>query len=188
MKNKVLLLNFINDYGIIACNKDNFIKSINDIGSSWQDAVALINEREIFYSKIYKQKTVYLSKHLYCLLKKIESYKKISKNSSSIYKILENNPPQNTEILKIVSGLNKEEFNKAQMELLEKMYITAFSSYKSININWSSFLYTTSSKWEKYTKLDDVDCTKEKAKKEIFLILEKTMRNTDIEKIVRRIS
>ena len=32
-------------------------------------------------------------------------------------------------MLKIVSCLNKDEFNRAQMELLEKLYITAFSSY-----------------------------------------------------------
>ncbi|MDR1769430.1 MAG: hypothetical protein LBS02_02175 [Hungatella sp.] len=182
------LLNFINEFGIITCNKDNFLKSINDIGSSWQDAVVLINEREIFYSKIYKKKTVYISKYLYCLLKKIGNYKSISENASSIYKILESNPPQNTEMLKIVSGLNKDEFNKAQMELLEKLHITAFSSYKSININWSSFLYTTSFKWEQCTKLYDINYTKEKAKKEVFLLLEKTMRKTDIENILRNIS
>ena len=91
-------------------------------------------------------------------------------------------------MLKIVSCLNKDEFNRAQMELLEKLYITAFSSYKSININWSSFPYTTSFKWEQCTKLHDINYTKEKAKKEVLLLLEKTMRKNDIENILRSIS
>ena len=187
MDSKTVLLNYINDFGIIACNKDDTIQSINDIGSSWQDAVLLINEKEIFYSKIYKKKTVYISKYLYSLLKKTWTQKKISENARLIYKILENNPPQSTEMLRLVSGLKKEDFNKAQIELLEKLYITAASSYRSINENWSSFLYTTSIKWEQCTKIYYTNYTKEKAQKEIFILLEKTMRKTDVEKILRNI-
>jgi hypothetical protein len=184
MGNADQLLDYINKFGLIACNKDSYIKSLDDIGCSWQDAVALIDDRKIFYSKIYKHKTVYLSIRLYSLLKKFNTGIIVNENSRLIYNILENNPPQNTDMLKTVSQLNKNEFKKAQLELLEQLHMTAISSYKSININWSSFYYTTSSNWEKSIKFEEADCTMEEAKEEIFILLGKTMKSSEIEKLI----
>lgn len=183
-----ILLNYINDFGLIACNKDPYIKSLEDIGCTWQDAIYLIDNNLIFYCKIYRHKTVYLSQELYFMLKSIQENITMSPNAKKIYSILENNPPQSTEMIKTVSGLDKKDFNSAQLELLEKLCITAISSHKSININWSSFLYSTSQEWEKRVKNFQVDNSPGEVRKNVISILEKTLRRADINRILRLLS
>ncbi|HCD44052.1 MAG TPA: hypothetical protein DEQ64_10020 [Lachnoclostridium sp.] len=183
-----ILLDYINEFGLIGCNKDPYIKSLEDIGCTWQDAIHLIDIHEIFYCKIYRHKTVYLSKELYFLLKTIQENTSLSTNAERIYRILENNPPQSTEMLKVVSGLGKKEMNAAQSELLEKLLITAISSYKSINVNWSSFLYGTSFQWEESGDFFQVEDSKDDAKNKAIHILEKTLRKSDVTKILKIIS
>jgi hypothetical protein len=183
-----ILLNYLNEFGLLCCNKNAYIKSIEDIGCTWQDMIYLINTHQIFYCKIYRHKTVYLSQELYFLLKTIQENAFMSSNAERIYRILENNPPQSTEMFKAVSGLTKKEFNAAQLELLEKLLITAISSYKSINVNWSSFLYGTSIQWEESGEFLQVEYSKDDARSKAINILEKTLRESDIAKILKLLS
>ncbi|WP_313155107.1 hypothetical protein [Lacrimispora sp.] len=59
---------------------------------------------------------------------------------------------------------------------------------KSINVNWSSFLYGTSFQWEESGDFFQVEDSKDDAKNKAIHILEKTLRKSDAAKILKIIS
>lgn len=70
MGNAAQLLAYIDRYGMVGCNPCPYLRSIDEVGGSWQAAMELIETKKLFYTKVFRHRTVYLSVELYGLLKR----------------------------------------------------------------------------------------------------------------------
>jgi hypothetical protein len=148
------LLDFINLNGILLCNTNAELPSLSSLGYNWGNLTGLIDLHEIFYCKTFKKRSTYLSREAYLLLRKCKPKKAMDLNSNQIYELLKSLETAEKEELKLKSGMETKIFDKAFDFLLENLYITAFINGKYLNPNWSTFVYSTSERWEKeVTKL-----------------------------------
>ena len=67
------LLEAVNRLGMAGCNVCPYLRSIDEIGGSWQAAMSLIAAHKLFYTKVYRHRTVYLSAEVYALLRFIRT-------------------------------------------------------------------------------------------------------------------
>ena len=127
------ILNYLNTFGLLLCNENRYLPSLSDVGGDWDSIVSLIEKREVFYCKIYKKRTCYLSKELYFLLKRYKhSILSIPASSLDIYNFLCINGPADTETIKNKLILDKKSFNEAFDILLERMLATAVKRGRTI--------------------------------------------------------
>ena len=64
-----LLRNYFAQMGLLLCNENPYLPSLPTVGGTWNDIVAMMETREVFYSKLYKGRVTYLSRALYYHLK-----------------------------------------------------------------------------------------------------------------------
>ena len=64
-----LLRNYFAQAGLLLCNENPYLPSLPTVGGTWNDIVAMMETREVFYSKLYKGRVTYLSRALYYHLK-----------------------------------------------------------------------------------------------------------------------
>lgn len=145
------LLEYINVNGILLCNTNPYLPALEDIGCTWHDVEELIDSHRLFYSKVFKGRTTYLSVETYYLLKTVRTQKELTKAAEKIYSLLDGNPPADTTFLKQASGLPVKEYREGFDFLLRNLYITAIENGKKLNESWSAFYYGTAADWEKYT-------------------------------------
>lgn len=178
------LLAYVNRFGMIGCNSNKYVTSISEMGISLNAVMELIDHKEIFYTKVFMRRTVYISKQLYFLLKAIKGCKAHNYYESHILEIMKMLQPVSTKYLKaackICNGKYNENFNK----LLENMSITAYCTYEFMNPHWASMLYVTSSKWEEEIKYPSIECPREEAEEKIKSILSNTIGQKYIEKLI----
>lgn len=146
MKN---LLNYLQKYGILLCNANPELPALEDIGCAWGDVTELIDRQELFYCKVYKKRTTYLSREAYYLLKEIRRKKPLTPAAEKIYAVLKDGAAAETYFLKAVSGLDAKSYREGFGLLLQNLYITALYNGRPLNENWSAFLYGTAEEWEK---------------------------------------
>ena len=175
-----LLKDYLDTYGILACNTTKYLPGLEDIGCDWGDAMDLINSHELFYSKAYRKRTTYLSIEAYFLLKNIRSPKPIDETSRNIIGLLEDNGTLDMKTLKTLCG--SEMFSKAFAFLLKNMYITALKEWKPLNPNWSEFCYCTAETWERCVKKPEMPEDCDERLREILL---KSMTEKEYIKFIR---
>lgn len=144
------LLKYLQKYGILLCNANPDLPALEDIGCTWGDVTALIDRQELFYCKVYKKRTTYLSRETYYLLKEIRQEKPLTPAAQRIYAILEDGAAAETDFLKAVSGLDAKSYREGFDLLLQNLSVTALHSGKPLNKNWSAFLYGAAEEWEKH--------------------------------------
>lgn len=148
------LLDYINNYGILLCNENSDLPSLVSLGYNWENITGLIDSHQIFYCKLYKKRSTYLSKEVYLLLRKCKTQKEMDSNSKEVYELIKSTDAAEKDDLKKKSSLDAKSFDKAFDFLLENLYITALINGKYLNPNWSTFVYSTAERWEKeVTKL-----------------------------------
>ncbi|MDR1703172.1 MAG: hypothetical protein LBS19_00590 [Clostridiales bacterium] len=145
------LKHYLEFAGILSCNSNPYLPSLPDLGYCWQDITEAINAHELFYSKVFRNRTVYLSNRVYFLLKQIFLQKPLRPEAEIIYSLLEDNILETSEI-KRLSCFDTKTYTSAFNFLLENMYITAYKDGKPINPNWSTFVYSTASYWENHVE------------------------------------
>ncbi len=59
----------ISTHGLLLLNSTEEFYNVMDSGGDWFTMIRLIEDRQVFVSKIYKGKTTYLSKDLYYALR-----------------------------------------------------------------------------------------------------------------------
>jgi hypothetical protein len=151
------------------------------LGYNWENITGLIDLHEIFYCKVYKKRVTYLSREVYLLLRKCKPQKAMDPNSKQIYDLLKRLETSEKEELKVKANMNAKDFDKAFDFLLENLYITAFINGKYLNPNWSTFVYSTSERWEKeVTKLHYHGDPKPR----LEAILLKNMQDNDFNKLI----
>jgi hypothetical protein len=176
------ILNYLNTYGLLLCNQNKYLPSLSDVGGDWDSIVSLIEEREVFYCKVYKKRTSYLSRELYFLLKRYkQSILAIPAISMDIYNFLYDNGPADTETIKSILMLSKKSFDDAFDILLERMLVTATKRGKTLGKTWATFVWGTYVDWEKgalpiSTDIDDYN--------RLFRILNSNLTEKEILKII----
>ncbi len=148
------LLDYINAHGILLCNINQDLPSLCSLGYSWENITGLIDLHEIFYCKVYKKRSTYLSKEVYLLLRKCRAKKPMDANAKAVYDTLNALEYADKDKLRERLGMDTKSLDKGMEFLLENMYITAFSNGKFISPSFSTFVYSTSERWEReVTKL-----------------------------------
>ena len=55
------LRTYLRTSGIFSLNNNPWLPSLDDIGCRWEDMVDLVNNRELFFCKLYRKRSVYLT-------------------------------------------------------------------------------------------------------------------------------
>lgn len=176
------LIEYLNFAGILTCNVNPYLPSLSDIGCGWGDVTALIDAHELFYCKAYRKRTTYLSNKVYFLLKQCRAQKPLDKKARRIYELLKGMEFGEIADLKAAACMEPKTFSKAFDLLLESCSITAFKNGKTLNPNWSTFVYSTAETWEKYA--EKVPAAGD-AKAELKSILLTTMSEKEFEKFIK---
>jgi len=146
---KELLLTYFSRNGLLLCNESQELPYLEMVGGDWNSIVALIEEGQVFYSKLYKSRVTYLSGELYACVK---SYKqrldKVSDTARSIYDFLAAAGRANTEEIKSVLMLSSKAYTRGMDKLLRELLVTAVARDRTIAANWSSFYWGTCKTWE----------------------------------------
>lgn len=144
------LLFYLETNGILLCNQNPFLPALEDIGCGWKDVTELIDSHELFYSKVFKGRTTYLSVEAYLLLKAVREEKPLTSQAEYVFSLLDGNPPADIRFLKAAAApvLSGKDFREAFDFLLRNLYITAVRNGRQLNENWSEFLYGTAKQWE----------------------------------------
>lgn len=135
--------------GILLCNVNPELPALEDIGATWREAMSLIDAHRLFYSKVYKKRTTYLSPRAYALLKAVRAPKPMPKEARAVVRVLEENPGAEAAFLKAASGLGAKEYRAGMDFLLGNLRATAVRSGRVLNENWSELVYGTAEEWER---------------------------------------
>lgn len=154
------LKNYISKYGIVLCNKNKYLPTIDEVGGNWNAVIDLIEQREVFHCKAFRKRTTYISKELYYLLKVHKQRTAfLSEAGRKILDFLYEFGPANTATIKNVLLLSGEAFSASLDLLLQEMLVTGIKRDSTMNQNWSSFIWGTYEDWEKtadyYREPDD---------------------------------
>ena len=68
---KDLLRSYFVQNGILLCNENPDLPSLPSVGGTWNDIVTMMEDREVFYSKLYKGRVTYLSREFYYHIKSL---------------------------------------------------------------------------------------------------------------------
>lgn len=64
-----LLEGYFSCHGLLLCNEDRDLPWLDSVGGDWNAVVALIEDRQVFWSKLWRGKVTYLSRACYWQLK-----------------------------------------------------------------------------------------------------------------------
>lgn len=182
--NEKHLLDYIHFSGILLCNVNPYLPSLDDVGAAWADVVALMEKREIFYSKAYRRRTTYLSRQAYLLLKQCKHRLPLDGYSLEIYRFLQQNGPNDMKTIKSSVLLDKKEFTKAFDRLLENLYVTVIRNGETLNETWSTFVWGPAAVWE-----NGIGCAAmppDEAETQLRSLLGGTMPEKEMDRLIGR--
>lgn len=146
---KDLLRSYFSQNGILLCNENRELPSLASIGGRWDDMVALMENREVFYSKLYKGRVTYLSREFYYHIKPLRQREdRLSPQARELLAFLRQAGPMGTEELKRLFPLWSSHFEAYLDELLRELLVTAVKRDRTLNENWCTFLWAPSEYWE----------------------------------------
>ena len=158
LEEKILMLkSYFYHNGLLFCNSNGDLPDIGSIGGDWDSIVALIEQGEVFYSKLYKNRVTYLSRELYYQIKPYrQRVDNLSDKSKEVIEFLEANDSASTKTIKYILGIPSKEFTICINELCKELLVTAVKRDRTINVNWSSFKWGTFQQWERLKPLPKV--------------------------------
>ncbi len=146
---KDLLRGYFAQNGLLLCNENRELPSLASIGGRWDDIVALMESREVFYSKLYKGRVTYLSREFYYHIKPLRQREdRLSPQARELLAFLRQAGPMGTEDLKRLFPLWGSRFSSYLDELLRALLVTALERDRTLNENWCTFLWGGYALWE----------------------------------------
>lgn len=142
------LLDYFERNGFLLMNEHKSLPSVDSLGYNMQNLVYLIEDRKVFYSKVFNKRPIYLSVKAYQYLKRIKQVKPLTDDAKIIYDEISGFESVDKADIRKNLDMDTKAFNKAFDFLLENLYITACAG-KKLNSNWYSYLYCTA---EQFTK------------------------------------
>lgn len=144
------LRHYLKDFGLLLCNENRYLPSLGDVGGDWPSIVNLMEQREAFHCKVFRNRTTYLSQELYFLMKPYrQRLERLPDDSRRIYDFLLRFGSADTSTLKRVMGLPVKTYTACFDLLLQEMLITVTGRDRELAPNWSSFRWGTWQAWEK---------------------------------------
>lgn len=144
-----LLRSSLSRNSILLCNENRDIPSLASLGGRWNDMVALLESREIFYSKLYKNRVTYLPREFYYHVKPFRQRETLlSPQARELLMLLRQTGPIGTEELKRLFPLWGSRFSAYLDELLRELLVTAVKRDRTINETWCTFLWAPFEYWE----------------------------------------
>lgn len=144
-----LLEGYFSRHGLLLCNEDRDLPWLDSVGGDWNAVVALIEDRQVFWSKLWRGKVTYLSRACYWQLKPCrQRLSRVPPESREAYDLLSAAGPLSTEELKRLLRLSGREYGKVMDPLFKELLVTAVEREKTIADNWSSFRWGTYGAWE----------------------------------------
>lgn len=149
-EDKISLLQlYFSRNGLLFCNGSKDLPGIYSVGGDWNSIVALMECGEVFYSKLYKNRTSYLSRELYYQIKPFRHrVKNLSVKSKQIYEFIEAADLTGTQEIKNALMMSSKEFAACMNELHKELFVTAIKRERTLNENWCSFYWGTYHCWE----------------------------------------
>lgn len=175
------MLQYLNDFGILACNENPYLPCLDTLGFTWADAVALIDRQQVFVCKLYRKRTVYLSAELYFLLKQCRTPHPMTEDATALYEVLSAVPMESGDLKRLVP-LEKKAYDRALNFLLEEGYITAIRNGTWKLSNWSCYVYGLAAEWERLAEKPAV-CHDPETR--LRTILSKTLSEKEVAKLLR---
>lgn len=146
---KELLSSYFERNGMLLCNESKDLPYLESVGGDWNSILALIEEGQVFYSKLYKGRVTYLSKEFYANMKPYrQRLERLSPTARAIYELLAEIGSANTEEIKRVLLIPGKAFTQSMNELFKELLVTAIQRDRTMNDNWSSFHWGTYEQWE----------------------------------------
>lgn len=146
----ILIEKYLDEMSMFLCNDYGKLLSFSQLGGDWDSLMTLIEERKVFYCRLYKNRVTYISDRLYWSIKPYKQrLEKVSEKSRDIFFFLDEFGEATTSEIKNVLTLSNKDFSKHANELVKELLITATTRDKKINNNWSSFYWGTYKLWEK---------------------------------------
>lgn len=142
------LSEYLTAMGILSCNRNPYLPSLEDLGFTWSEMTTLLDKKELFYCKAYRKRTVYLSPRAYFLLRQCRPRPELTESAAVLYEMLRQTGPIEAADLKRLTSLGPKEFQRAFDFLLQNLYATALENGNVRNPNWSTFRYGTAEQWE----------------------------------------
>jgi hypothetical protein len=165
---KEYIYNYIVKSGILLLGSNSQFDNLMDIGGDWDTIMELIQERKVYFSKIFKGMTTYISDEMYPYFKIMKNNKIIGEHETRIYDFLEHYGGQDTELIKEILGMDKKTFDTAMNNLLKNMQITVLGRGVTLNKQWSTYVWGTYVQWEKEANLEYKIISIDKAYSKIF--------------------
>lgn len=135
--------------GILLCNENKFLPSLETVGGGWNSIVHLIERGDVFYSKLYKRRATYLSREFYYQIKPYrQRTDALSEQAREVLAFIHSAGLVSSGDIKAVLMLSGKAFNACMDELFGELLVTAIARERTMNDNWSSFLWGTHKLWE----------------------------------------
>jgi len=180
MSNKDYVYDYIANKGMLLLNRSNHFDSLMEIQGDWNSIMDLIEDKKVYFSKIFNGKTTYLSDEMYPYFKVLNKDSSLSVAESKILSILEQHEGCETNFLKILSAMEKKVFDVALNGLLRKMYITVLRRGKIINSQWTAYTFGTDEQWRNGNSDMYSEISSEEAFDKIFHKLSPRLTNRKI--------
>ena len=149
---------YFRESGLLLCNINNDLPSLETVGGDWAGIISLIEQGEVFYSKVFKNRVSYLSAQLYFLLKPYKQRTcKLSAESRRMFDFICAAELATSKEIKAALGLSSKTFTFCMDALFKELFVTAVKRDKTLNANWSSFYWGTFEVWERRQPRPDVD-------------------------------
>ena len=175
------LSEYLSTMGILSCNRNPYLPSLEDLGFTWGEMTALLDKKELFYCKAYRKRTVYLSPKAYFLLRQCRQRPALTGEAAVLYELLGQTGPIETAGLKRLACLETKTFQRAFDFLLQNLYATALENGTIHNPNWSTFRYGTEQAWESVAAEQPLSSDPEVELREL---LGRTMAEPEISRLV----
>lgn len=156
---KIMFLQlYFGNNGLLLCNENKDLPSLDTVGGDWNSIVSLIEQGEVFYSKLYKGRVSYLSQELYYQIKPYKQRtEKLTVKSKEILDFIEAAGLANTQQIKNTLMLSAKVLTACMDELFTELFVTATQRDRTMNDNWCSFRWGTFEHWEKIKPLPEVE-------------------------------
>lgn len=134
--------------GILLVNENRYLPSLADLGGEWYEIAQLVERREAFYSKVYRNRTTYLSAEVYFLLKAIRPEVPVRGESAVIYDFIREFGSTDTTTIKQAVLIDDRRFGHAFDFLLQHLLVTVLRTGRVLNPNWSTYVWGMAKEWE----------------------------------------
>lgn len=146
----IFLEKYLEEMSMFLCNGDGRLLSFYQLGGDWDSLMDLVEERKVFYSRLYKNRVTYISNRLYWSIKPYKQrLEKVSEKSKTIFEFIDEFGEATTPEIKNALVLSNKTFSQCMNELVKEFLVTATARDKKISNNWSSFFWGTYKLWEK---------------------------------------